>query len=383
MAEEPHKTTGPQRAVLVLEDGTVFEGRSLGASGERVGEVCFNTSMTGYQEIMSDPSYCGQIVTMTYSQIGNTGITSEDMESGRPWIRGFVIKESSRIPSNWRSQETLGAFLRRHDVVAIEGIDTRALTTVLREKGAQRGVLSTESNDHEALQKKAQAWPGLAGMDLTGEVTCAERFDWNEGLWKLDSGYETPTLLEDAPRVAALDFGIKRNILRSLVSVGCRVQVFPASTDAKSVLEWNPDGIFLSNGPGDPDAVKQGIATIQELLKTDKPVFGICLGHQMLCLALGGQTKKMKFGHRGGNHPVQNLASKQVEVTAQNHGFVVDESCLPEGLEVTHRSLFDGSVEGVRHRVRPIFSVQYHPEASPGPHDAHYLFRQFADLMRP
>ncbi len=379
-----------EKAVLVLEDGSRFEGYSVGAMTEQVGEVCFNTSMTGYQEIMSDPSYAGQIVTMTYTQIGNVGINPEDMESSRPWIRGFVIKESSRIPSNWRSRESLGSFLRRHGIPAIEGIDTRMLVTHLRETGAQRGVLSTLEWDQSLLLAKARAWPGLAGMDLTGEVACTEPHPWTEGLlaWKPDlwRGVEPAGAggrADGTPfRVAVLDFGVKWNILRSLVSAGCTLTVLPGTTTAAEILAMPLDGVFLSNGPGDPDAVKHGIRTIAALVAAGKPLFGICLGHQMLCLALGATTEKMKFGHRGGNHPVLDLHSGRVEVTAQNHGFMVRREGLPETLQVTHESLFDGTVEGVAHRQAPVFSVQYHPEASPGPHDAHPLFQRFVQTMR-
>ncbi|MBF0182804.1 MAG: glutamine-hydrolyzing carbamoyl-phosphate synthase small subunit [Magnetococcales bacterium] len=372
-------------AVLVLEDGSRFEGRSVGAATEQVGEVCFNTSMTGYQEIMTDPSYAGQIVTMTYTQIGNVGINPEDMESQRPRIRGFVIKESSRITSNWRARESLGSFLRRYGIPAIEGIDTRALVVHLRDCGAQRGVLSTLDFDQERLVTKARAWPGLAGMDLTGEVGCQESFAWQEGLsaWKAD---RWPAPVEPAGdrrmRVAVLDFGIKQNILRSLVSAGCQLTVLPGTTSAAEILAMESDGVFLSNGPGDPDAVKHGIRTIAALIAANKPTFGICLGHQMLCLALGGETEKMKFGHRGGNHPVLDLQSGRVEVTSQNHGFMVRRESLPAALQVSHESLFDGTIEGVFHRHAPVFSVQYHPEASPGPHDAHPLFQRFVQMMQ-
>ncbi|ABK45510.1 carbamoyl-phosphate synthase small subunit [Magnetococcus marinus MC-1] len=370
------------RAVLVLEDGTRFDGRSLGAQTEQVGEVCFNTSMTGYQEIMSDPSYAGQIVTMTYTQIGNVGINPEDMESRRPWIRGFIVKESARRFSSWRAQESLSVFLTRHNIPAIEGIDTRALVSHLRDKGAMRGVLSTLDFNTENLIAKAKSFPGLAGMDLTGEVSCQTPYPWQQGLWDLEQGYRQIESGSNRKRVTVMDFGVKHNILRGLVQAGCDLTVVPTDTPAEKILAGNPDGIFLSNGPGDPDAVKHGVRTIRALLETKIPIFGICLGHQMLCLALGAQTLKMKFGHRGGNHPVQNLSTGVVEVTSQNHGFVVSDSALPDTLEVTHRSLFDGSVEGVRMKDKPVFSVQYHPEASPGPHDAHYLFKQFADLMR-
>ncbi|MBF0153333.1 MAG: glutamine-hydrolyzing carbamoyl-phosphate synthase small subunit [Magnetococcales bacterium] len=369
-------------AILVLEDGTVFTGRALGAASRQVGEVCFNTSMTGYQEIMSDPSYAGQIVTMTATQIGNVGINPEDMESARPFIRGFVIKESSRIVSNWRQREDLGTFLQRYGIPAIEGIDTRHLVNLLRSKGAQRGALSTLGDDPAELLAQARAWPGLVGMDLTGDVTCASAYTWHEGTWRLGHGHVKQGDGAGKHHVVVMDFGVKHNILRCLIEVGCRLTVVTATAPAEEILALDPDGVFLSNGPGDPDAVKSGIATIRTLLTSDKPLFGICLGHQMLCLALGGRTAKMKFGHRGGNHPVQNLATRQVEVTAQNHGFMVEESTLPAGVDVTHRSLFDGTVEGIRLVDRPVFSVQFHPEASPGPHDSRYLFRQFADLMR-
>ncbi|MEO5378486.1 MAG: glutamine-hydrolyzing carbamoyl-phosphate synthase small subunit [Magnetococcus sp. DMHC-6] len=376
------KKSALNRAVLVLEDGTIFTGHSLGAEGEQVGEVCFNTSMTGYQEILSDPSYAGQIVTMTTPQIGNVGTNAQDMESKQPWVRGFVVKELSSIASNWRSQEELGSFLKRYDIPAIGGIDTRMLVRLLRERGAMRGVISTVDFDCASLIAKARHWPGLQGMDLTGEVTCGASYLWHAASlsWRQGAGLES---LPIAPRfrVVVMDFGVKYNILRGLVTHGCALSVVPATTSSAEILALNPDGVFLSNGPGDPEAVEQGIATIRALIKAEKPLFGICLGHQMLCLALGAKTGKMKFGHRGGNHPVRHLSSGRVEVTAQNHGFVVLEETLPAELLVTHRSLFDGSVEGVQHRDLPIFSVQYHPEASPGPHDAAYLFKQFSELL--
>jgi carbamoyl-phosphate synthase small subunit len=374
----------------MLEDGSRFDGRSCGAVGEEVGEVCFNTSLTGYQEIMTDPSYAGQLVTMTYTQIGNTGINSEDMESERPWIRGFIIKESSRIPSNWRCQESLTDFLTRHKIPAIEGIDTRQLVSLLRDKGSQRGVLSTVDFDSDSLLKKTKAWPGLVGMNLAQEVTCANShlwqdgdIKWKENPWHIRSldGAANSSAEKKPYKVVAVDFGVKHNILRNLTGAGCSVTVVPATTSAKEILDMNPDGVFLSNGPGDPEAVTEGVTTIRDLLKYGKPMFGICLGHQMLCLALGARTKKMKFGHRGGNHPVKNLKSGLVEVTSQNHGFMVDRDTLPIQVEVTHESLFDGTVEGIRLTDAPVFSVQYHPEASPGPHDAHYLFSEFVALM--
>ncbi|MBF0215228.1 MAG: glutamine-hydrolyzing carbamoyl-phosphate synthase small subunit, partial [Magnetococcales bacterium] len=355
---------------------------------EQVGEVCFNSSMTGYQEIITDPSYAGQIVTMTAPQIGNVGVNPEDMESERPRIRGFVVKENARLLSNWRAVETLSAFLIRHGVPAIEGIDTRRLVNHLRENGAQRGVISTLHFSTEELVAKARAWPGLNGMDLTPEVTCAAPHAWSDApiawkphIWSGVAGTEPAERLAGGKRVVALDFGIKRNILRGLVSVGCEVQVLPATAELDEILALEPAGVFLSNGPGDPEAVHHAIGVIARLLERKLPIFGICLGHQMLCLALGAKTRKLKFGHRGGNHPVKNLQTGRVEVTSQNHGFVVETDGLPENLEVTHLSLFDGTVEGVRLRSAPVFSVQYHPEASPGPHDAHYLFRQFAELL--
>ncbi|MBF0162409.1 MAG: glutamine-hydrolyzing carbamoyl-phosphate synthase small subunit [Magnetococcales bacterium] len=377
-------------AVLVLEDGSRFEGYSVGAATEQVGEVCFNTSMTGYQEIMSDPSYAGQIVTMTYPHIGNVGINPEDMESSRPWIRGFVIKESARLASNWRSRESLGDFLTRHEIPAIAGLDTRVLVAHLRERGAQRGVLSTLDFAQESLLAKARAWPGLAGMDLTGEVGCTTAYPWSEGLqaWK-PAVWRGPQPLSPPQRkgnqgpfrVAVLDFGVKQQILRHLVHAGCALTVLPGHTPAADILAMACDGVFLSNGPGDPEAVQHGIRTIEALLDGGVPLFGICLGHQMLSLAMGATTEKMKFGHRGGNHPVLDLRSKRVEVTAQNHGFMVRRESLPAEVEVTHESLFDGTVEGIAHRYLPVFSVQYHPEASPGPHDAQSHFQRFVQMM--
>ncbi|MBF0109755.1 MAG: glutamine-hydrolyzing carbamoyl-phosphate synthase small subunit [Magnetococcales bacterium] len=379
---------GVDRAVLMLDDGTRFDGFACGAEGEAVGEVCFNTSMTGYQEIMSDPSYAGQIVTMTASQIGNVGVNPLDMESRRPWLRGFVLRESSRIPSNWRSKEDVSGFLARHRIPAIEGIDTRQLVGWLRTHGARRGILSTVDFDGASLLAKTRAWPGLAGMDLTDEVTCEQSYPWRDGLvpWKNSVWlpWNREPVAESGPpfKVAVLDFGVKHNILRSLVSAGCSLEVWPSRVEPATLLDSGCEGYFLSNGPGDPEAVRHGIGLIEKILETKKPTFGICLGHQMLALALGGTTTKLKFGHRGGNHPVRHLGTGLVEITSQNHGFVVSRDTLPADVTVTHESLFDGTIEGMRHNRLPVFSVQYHPEASPGPHDAHYLFGDFVTLMR-
>lgn len=378
---EPNGGEQETRAVLFLENGTLLEGRSFGFPGEEIGEVCFNTSMTGYQEIVTDPSYAGQIVTMTSPQIGNVGVNATDMESSRPWIKGLVVREYSRIASNWRSTGSLGDFLHRHRIPAISGVDTRRLVGILRDQGAQRGILSTQDFDPDSLRTKTLAWPGLAGCNLTGVVTCKAPFAWHEPLWRHPSDPQvTPRTGPDLP-VVVLDGGVKRNILRHLVSAGCTVLVMPIETPAEAILERHPRGILLSNGPGDPAAVVQAIATIRKLVNANIPLFGICLGHQMLCLALGGRTGKLKFGHRGGNHPVQQLDTGRVEVTSQNHGFVVLDEELPDALTVTHRSLFDGSIEGVGHRSLPVFSVQFHPEASPGPRDAHPLFHRFVEQM--
>ncbi|MEO5328415.1 MAG: glutamine-hydrolyzing carbamoyl-phosphate synthase small subunit [Magnetococcus sp. THC-1_WYH] len=378
---------GVDKAVLVLDDGTRFDGMACGAAGEEVGEVCFNTSMTGYQEIMSDPSYAGQIVTMTAPQIGNVGINPEDMESRRPWLKGFIIRESSRVPSNWRAKENLAGFLARHKIPAIEGIDTRQLVGLLRDQGSRRGVLSTVDFDTASLVAKARGWPGLAGMDLTGEVSCETPYLWRDGLtaWKKNVWHPKGEVPGDGLppcKVAVVDYGVKYNILRNLVSAGCELKIWPSRVDGGQLLDGGFDGFFLSNGPGDPEAVKHGIRLIERLLQTGLPLFGICLGHQMLSLALGASTSKMKFGHRGGNHPVKNIRTGLVEITAQNHGFVVTRDSLPKEVSVTHESLFDGSVEGIAHHRLPVFSVQYHPEASPGPHDAHYLFGDFVTMMR-
>ncbi|HMP07324.1 MAG TPA: glutamine-hydrolyzing carbamoyl-phosphate synthase small subunit [Lacipirellulaceae bacterium] len=377
-------------AKLALEDGTVFTGAAIGAAGEVDGEVCFNTSMTGYQEILTDPSYRGQIVTMTYPQIGNYGVNDADVESSRPHLAGFVVREHSRVESNFRSAGLLSEYLRHWGVVAIESIDTRALVRRLRTAGAMRGVLSTVDLDDASLVAKAQGSPGLVGRDLVREVMPAEPVVWDKSLseWThLKSSDEraeasSPAANSASPlHVVALDYGMKWNIPRHLVDQGCRVTILPGTASADEVLEHAPDGVFLSNGPGDPEPLEYAIRTIRGLLGK-KPVFGICLGHQLLSLACGAKTFKLKFGHRGANHPVQRLDDSLVEITSQNHGFAVDEASLPDCLEVTHRSLNDRTIEGVAHRQYPAFSVQYHPEASAGPHDSHYLFGKFLAAMQ-
>jgi carbamoyl-phosphate synthase small subunit len=376
-----------QRAILALEDGRVFEGWSFGASGEHCGEVVFNTSMTGYQEVLTDPSYKGQIVTMTYPLVGNYGVNDEDFESTRPRVEGFVVKESCSFPSNWRSKGSLGDYLKCHGIVGIEGVDTRALTKHIRTAGAMRGILSTEDLDPDSLVEKSRNSPAMVGSDWVKAVTCSEAYEWGQkegtgpGLWEWGKGQVTDPSVEKKFRVVAMDFGIKHNIVRHLASRGCRVFVVPAQTSPQEILRTNPHGIFLSNGPGDPAALSYAIETVQALLGK-KPILGICLGHQLLGLAMGGKTYKLKFGHRGANQPVKNLLNGKVEITTQNHGFCVDMDSLPVGqVEVTHVNLNDQSLEGMRHRRLPIFSVQYHPEASAGPHDAAYLFDEFIALM--
>jgi carbamoyl-phosphate synthase small subunit len=366
-------------ALLALADGRVFRGEACGAAGEGAGEVVFNTAMTGYQEILTDPSYRGQIVCMTYPLIGNYGINPEDVESRRPWLNGFIVKEACPFPSNWRGRRTLDDYMKEHDIVGIQGIDTRALTRHLRDHGAQPGVISTVEADPSRLVERARRLPGLVGRDLVSEVTVAEPQGWSQGEWDLKRGYIAPP----PPRfsVVAFDSGIKQNILRCLAGLGCAVEILPASTPAAAVLERKPDGVFLSNGPGDPEAVPYLIETVRGLIG-EAPIFGICLGNQILGLAFGGSTYKLKFGHHGANHPVRDLFTGRVEITAQNHGFAVDPKSVAKlGLEETHVNLNDGTSEGMRHRELPVFSVQYHPEASPGPHDAHYLFARFVDMM--
>lgn len=372
-----------QPAKLALEDGTVYTGSSIGADGEVDGEVCFNTSMTGYQEILTDPSYRGQIVAMTYPQIGNYGINQADSESSHPHLAGFVVREHSRIQSNFRSEASLAEFLKKWGVVAIESIDTRALVRRIRSQGAMRGVLSTKDLDDESLVAKAQTSPGLIGRDLVKEVMPTQSAAWSDTVseWThLNAECGARNAKPFFPHVVALDYGMKWNIPRHLVDQGCRVTVMPGTVTAAEVLAQKPDGVFLSNGPGDPEPLDYAIGTIRDLLGK-QPIFGICLGHQLLALACGANTFKMKFGHRGANQPVQNLAVGTVEITSQNHGFAVNEESLPTTLEVTHRSLNDGTIEGVRHREFAAFSVQYHPEASAGPHDSHYLFREFLDSI--
>ena len=389
------------KAMVALKDGTVFAGRSFAAEGERIGEIVFNTSMTGYQEILTDPSYKGQIVTMTYPLIGNYGVNDKDMESALPYVDGFIVREYSEMPSNWRCEQPLREFLIQHGVVGIEGVDTRALTRHLRSVGVMKGILSTSDLDPASLQRKLDAAPELVGQDMVQYVTAPQPYTWEgDGEWmsvpalasqrkqlSLDFSQGSVPIEEERPEppgfhVVTLDCGVKLNSLRRFHQLGCKVTVVPATTSAEEILKLHPTGLFLSNGPGDPEAVTYVIDTARELL--DKlPVFGICLGHQMLGLAFGGRTYKLKFGHRGGNQPVQNLATRRIEITAENHGFAVDEDSLAgTGLRITHRNLNDGTVEGMEHDSLPVFSVQYHPEASPGPHDASYLFEKFVELMR-
>jgi carbamoyl-phosphate synthase small subunit len=372
----------PHPAKLALEDGTVFGGLSFGADGEVDGEVCFNTSMTGYQEILTDPSYRGQIVTMTYPEIGNYGVNNEDLESAQPHLAGFVVREASRLASNFRAAGGLTEYLRRWGIVALEGIDTRALVRRTRMQGAMKGVLSTRDLDDASLVAKAQAGPGLVGRDLIREVIPTQTRQWNEPLsrWSKLQSHADNANPAFQPHVVAIDYGMKWNIPRHLTNIGCKVTIVPGTATADEVLTHQPDGVFLSNGPGDPEPLTYAIDTIRGVLgKT--PVFGICLGHQLLSLACDAKTFKLKFGHRGANQPVFNEATRRVEITSQNHGFAVDEPTLPDDLEVTHRNLNDQTIEGVRHRHLPAFSVQYHPEASAGPHDSDYLFRQFRAML--
>ena len=367
-------------AILVLADGTVFRGYSIGAEGSTVGEVVFNTAMTGYQEILTDPSYCRQIVTLTYPHVGNTGVNREDEESARIYAAGLVIRDLPLMVSNWRSEQTLPDYLRAAKVLGIAGIDTRRLTRILREKGAQSGCIMAGRVDEAEALKLAREFPGLAGMDLAKVVSTAKAYEWTEGSWELGHGYKK--LEKPRFHVAAYDYGVKRNILRLLVDRGCKVTVFPAQTPAKDVLAIKPDGIFLSNGPGDPEPCDYAINAIREIVgSTELPTFGICLGHQLMGLASGAKTHKMKFGHHGANHPVKDLDTGAVSITSQNHGFAVDPATLPANVRATHVSLFDGSLQGLAYKDKPAFCFQGHPEASPGPHDIGGLFDRFIALM--
>ena len=372
-------------AALALADGTVFRGRGLGARGEAVGEICFNTAMSGYQEILTDPSYAGQIITFTFPHIGNVGTNDDDLESGTPAALGLVLRADVTEPSNWRAVQHLEGWLERRGLIGIAGVDTRRLTRLLRTGGAQDGALvhtsEPEGIDEAALTAKARAWPGLEGMDLAKDVCCRQAYGWTEATWDVETG-AYGTLANPRHRVVAVDYGAKRNILRSLAAAGCDVTVVPATADADTILAHEPDGIFLSNGPGDPAATGEyAVPVIEGLIASGLPIFGICLGHQLLALALGAETRKMPFGHRGANHPVKELKSGRVEITSQNHGFEVMADSLPAGITATHVSLFDGTLEGLAVDDRPIFSVQYHPEASPGPQDAQHLFARFVALM--
>lgn len=370
-------------AILALEDGSIFRGESIGSDGLTVGEVVFNTAMTGYQEILTDPSYCRQIVTLTYPHIGNTGTNDEDEESSQVWASGLVIRNLPLLASNWRKQENLEDYLVRNQVVAIADIDTRKLTRVLREKGAQAGcIMAGDDIDEQKAIEQARAFPGLSGMDLAKVVSTRETYTWQEGSWQLGEGFAQQNPEHKRFKVVAYDFGVKRNIVRMLVDRGCDVTVVPAQTPVGDVLAMNPDGVFLSNGPGDPEPCDYALSAISTLLEEQMPLFGICLGHQLLGLASGAKTIKMKFGHHGANHPVKDLRSNEVMITSQNHGFAVDEASLPKTVVATHRSLFDGSLQGIRHKDKPAFSFQGHPEASPGPHDVSPLFDEFIDLMQ-
>ena len=376
------------KAILALENGVWFKGVSAGATGKSHGEVVFNTNMTGYQEVLTDPSYSGQIVTMTCPQIGNYGVAVEDTESARPQVAGFVIREESPIASNWRANGTLRDYLTKNEILAISDIDTRALTRLLRTAGVMRGIIATGNVDPSELVTEAKQAPLIQGSDLVEGVTCTESFDWVAG----DAGADpkrTPAGFDVKPgrraarriKIAAYDFGMKRNILRRFESHGCDIRVFPARTPALELLATNPDGVFLSNGPGDPAPLDYAVTNARELIGAKVPTFGICLGHQVLALAMGARTYKLKFGHRGGNHPVKNTETEKIEITSQNHGFAVDADSVPNDVKVTHVNLYDGTVEGLRHKHFPVFCVQYHPEASPGPHDADYLFSMFLDEM--
>jgi len=370
---------GTTQAILALADGRIFRGVALGALGHTVGEVCFNTSLTGYQEILTDPSYTEQIMTFTYPHIGNVGINHEDMESADVAVRGLIVRAPARRTSNYRAEDDLATWLQQQNIVGIADIDTRALVRHLRTHGAQAGVIASDGMSEEEAVQQARDWHGLEGVDLVGQVSCDEVYAWQQGSYVLDD--KKHRTIEACKHVVALDFGCKRNIFRKLSDRGLKVSVVPAQTSAQAIMAMNPDGIFLSNGPGDPAAVSYAVDTIRELLQQDTPIFGICMGHQLLSQALGLKTFKLKFGHRGGNHPVRDEETGKVEITSQNHGFAVKDDALPDHVDITHRSLFDGTVEGLKVKNKPIFSVQYHPEASPGPHDSDYLFDRFADLL--
>ncbi len=367
-----------RKAVLLLKDGTLFTGRSFGATGEVCAEVVFNTSLSGYQEVLSDPSYAGQMVLMTYPHIGNYGINAEDQESRRCFLSAFIVKEYCPYPSSWRSQTDLAEFMIKDGVIGLEGIDTRALTRHIREAGAMPGIISSEDFDPESLKTKLDKWPGIEGVNLVAGVTAEKGYEWQQSTWDLKNGYRNSSRADK--RVVVYDFGVKYNILRLLKDVGCQVTVVPAGTPAAEVLALQPDGLFLSNGPGDPSALGEIVGEIKQLIGK-LPICGICLGHQVLGQALGGKTFKLKFGHHGSNHPVMDLSTRGVEITAQNHGFCVDVESLGDDIEVTHINLNDQTVEGLRHREYPLFSFQYHPESSPGPHDSAYLFERFRKLM--
>jgi carbamoyl-phosphate synthase small subunit len=370
------------KATLALENGIWYEGEAAGAAGQTGGEVVFNTAMTGYQEVLTDPSYAGQIVTMTSPEIGNYGIAGEDAESRGPHVAGFIIRDQSPIASNWRADSTLRDYLVRNQIVAISDIDTRALTRVLRSSGVMRGIIATGDVDPRILADEAKALPEMEGSDLVRGVTCPAPFDWRPEENPSDEFSPVPERRSRRPlRIAAYDYGMKYNILRRFAAHGCDVRVFPATAPASDLLATNPDGVFLSNGPGDPAVLDYAVDNARELIRSDVPTFGICLGHQILSLALGAQTYKLKFGHRGANHPVQELDSGKIEITSQNHGFAVDPDSLPSDVKVTHVNLYDRTIEGLKHQTKPVFCVQYHPEAAPGPHDADYLFRQFLDEM--
>ncbi|TLS73532.1 glutamine-hydrolyzing carbamoyl-phosphate synthase small subunit [Mariprofundus erugo] len=367
-------------AILALADGRIFRGHAFGALGHTVGEVCFNTSMTGYQEILTDPSYTDQIMTFTYPHIGNVGINEDDMESADVAVRGCIVRVPARKTSNYRAEGDLAAWLEKQGIVGLSGIDTRALVRHLRDHGAQNGVIASDGMSDADAVAMARGWEGLEGRDLVGQVSCKEISEWSQGTYNLEQpGYQAPAM---ASHVVAFDYGCKRNIFRKLSDRGMKVSIVPATTSAADVLALQPDGIFLSNGPGDPAAVGYAVSTIRELLDSNVPIFGICMGHQLLSQALGLSTFKLKFGHRGGNHPVKDETTGKIEITSQNHGFAVADAEIPENVEITHRSLFDGTVEGLQVKGKPIFSVQYHPEASPGPHDADYLFDRFAGLVK-